>query len=52
MSKDIIYQRVLENKCPICGKDIKQEETVIVPFTDGKIEIHKRHIKYKEDQNV
>jgi len=46
MSKDKLFQRALENKCPICDKPL-DGETEIVDYQDGKLEVHKKHIKYR-----
>ena len=42
-----LFKRVLEGKCPICDKDLKAEETEVVDYNEGKLAVHKKHIKYK-----
>lgn len=44
-----LFKRVLNGKCPVCNKDLKGEETVVVNYKEGKLEVHKRHIKYKRN---
>lgn len=43
-----LFERVLKGNCPICDKSLKGEETIIVHYKEGKLEVHKKHIKYKE----
>ena len=45
--KDKLFQRTLENKCPICNKPI-DGETVIEQYNKAKLKIHKAHIKYEK----
>ena len=47
MSKDILFQRVLENKCPICLKVLKEtDDTVIEEYNEARLKICSKHIKY------
>ena len=43
-----LFKRILENKCPICNKPLKGEETVVEKYNKAKLEIHKKHIKYEK----
>lgn len=45
---DELFKRVLEGNCPICGKPLKSEETTVVHYKEGKLEVHKKHIKSEE----
>ena len=46
--KDKLFQRTLDNKCPICNKSIEEGETVIEQYNKAKLKIHKAHIKYEK----
>ena len=45
---DELFKRVLEGKCPICDKELKGEEIAVVDYKEGKLEVHKKHIKYED----
>ncbi len=47
MSKEIMFQRVLENRCPVSGKPIKEEETEVVDYNEAKLVVIKRYIKFE-----
>ena len=49
MSKDLIFKRVLNNKCPISDKTLKGEETEIVQFNEAKLTVIKRYIKIRKN---
>ncbi len=42
-----LFERALANKCPICDKPLKEGETETVEHNQGKLEVHKKHIKFK-----
>lgn len=45
--KDLLFSRTIKNKCPICDKQL-DKESVTVAYEDAKLEVCKKHIKYKE----
>ena len=45
--KELLFKRVIAGNCPICDKSLKEGETVVVDYNDGKLEVHKKHIKYE-----
>jgi hypothetical protein len=48
MSK-IILSRVNKGKCPICNKKL-EEDIAFVNYNGTKQPVHKKHIKFKENQ--
>lgn len=44
--QDKLFERTLENKCPICNKSL-DGEVVLVDYKEAKLKVHKEHIKYK-----
>ena len=47
MTNNKLFERALKDKCPVCNKPL-DGETEVVEYGEGKLEVHKRHIKYKE----
>ena len=43
---EILFKRVLENKCPICNKPIAKEAEV-VKHNNAKLNVCRIHIKFK-----
>ena len=43
---DKLFERALANKCPICDKPL-DGETETVDYKEGKLEVHKKHIKFE-----
>lgn len=51
MNKDILFQRVLEGKCPISGKFItEQDETVIVEYGEAKLKVKSKYVRFNIDR--
>jgi hypothetical protein len=49
MTKDILFQRVLKNKCPVCSKvHQKEDKTIIIKYNEARLRVCKKHIKYGE----
>lgn len=49
MNKDILYKRVLNNRCPISDRPIEGEETEVVEFNGGKLTVIKKYIKFNKE---
>ena len=52
MSKDILFKRILESKCPICANVLpKTNQMIVVQYGAGKLAICKKHVKTSEVLN-
>lgn len=44
---DKLFERALKNLCPVCEKPFEKEDKfVVVDYKDGKLKVHKEHLKY------
>lgn len=44
---EIMFQRVLENRCPISNTEIiAKDETVLIDYNGAKLKVKKQYVRY------
>jgi hypothetical protein len=50
MSKEKMFERVMNNRCPISDRPIKGEDTEVVSFGEAKLVVITQYIKFKKEK--